>query len=550
VAWLPLRFGIGLRTVRLISGCVLFLYVALHLVDHSLGNISIAAMEAMLRGMKAVWQSMPGMVVLYAAMATHLGLAFWALYERRYHEVRAGELVQVMLGFCIPVLLANHILSTRVSLSAFGTEKGYPAELYSFWVGNVPFGVVQHVVLVVAWTHGCLGLYFWLRLKPWFRQWAPVLLAAAVLLPALALLGSFQGGRQIEVLAQDPAWRARYLTPDQVGTGAQNAALADARTVVWLVFAAAVGVVLAARAARMVREQRHGRLALSYLNGGTVPMLRGYSVLEASRMNGVPHLSVCGGRGRCSTCRVEVLDSDADLPAPGVAEAATLSRIRAAPGVRLACQLRPDADLLIMPLLLACGDRARRAPAHGGEERYLVMMFVDLRGSTSLAEGRLPYDTVFIVNSFLTAVGQAVVEAGGMPNTMLGDGMLALFGIATDRATAARQALAAVAGIRRQVTRLNHQLTHELPGGLRFGIGVHGGEVIVGDIGPRGHAAFTALGDPVNAAARLESMSKELGCEAVISEVVYRDAGADPAAAPLHRVSVRGKAEVLEVRAL
>jgi adenylate cyclase len=245
-----------------------------------------------------------------------------------------------------------------------------------------------------------------------------------------------------------------------------------------------------------------------------------------------------------------VLDSDADLPAPGVAEAATLSRISAAPGVRLACQLRPDADLLVMPLLPADGRNRRREPTHGGEERYLVMMFVDLRGSTSLAEGRLPYDTVFIVNSFLTAVGQAVVEAGGVPNTMLGDGMLALFGITTDRTTAARQALAAVAGIRRQVIRLNHHLVNELPGGLRFGIGVHGGEVIVGDIGPSGHTAFTALGDPVNAAARLESMSKELGCEAVVSEVVYRDAGGDPATAPLHRVSVRGKAEVLEVRAL
>ena len=69
------------------------------------------------------------------------------------------------------------------------------------------------------------------------------------------------------------------------------------------------------------------------------------------------------------------------------------------------------------------------SPSRIGEERYLVSLFVDMRGSTKLAEKRLPFDTVFIVNRFLGAVSQAVIECGGQPNQFVGDGQLALFGL-------------------------------------------------------------------------------------------------------------------------
>ena len=92
-------------------------------------------------------------------------------------------------------------------------------------------------------------------------------------------------------------------------------------------------------------------------------------------------------------------------------------------------------------------------PARIGQERYLVSMFVDMRGSTQLAEKRLPFDTVFIVNRFLGAVSQAVIECGGQPNQFVGDGMLALFGLTASRREACRQALRAAAHDRRQCRR-------------------------------------------------------------------------------------------------
>ena len=125
-----------------------------------------------------------------------------------------------------------------------------------------------------------------------------------------------------------------------------------------------------------------------------------------------------------------------------------------------------------------------------------------------LAEQRLPFDTVFIVNRFLSAVSQAVVECGGQPNQFVGDGELALFGLRTSPQIACRQALRAAARIAANVDELNRFLSHDLQEPIRFGIGIHGGEVIIGDIGYRDHMVFTALGDAVNVAARLQDMTK------------------------------------------
>jgi adenylate cyclase len=172
-----------------------------------------------------------------------------------------------------------------------------------------------------------------------------------------------------------------------------------------------------------------------------------------------------------------------------------------------------------------------------------------MRGSTKLAEKRLPFDTVFIVNRFLGAVSQAVIESGGQPNQFVGDGQLALFGLAASPQTACRQALKAAAQIAVRVDELNQFLAHDLREPIRFGIGIHGGEVIIGDIGYRDHMVFTALGDAVNVAARLQDMTKSLSCEVIFSEEVRKAAGLPPDALPQHDVDIRGRAEPMVVRA-
>ena len=173
-----------------------------------------------------------------------------------------------------------------------------------------------------------------------------------------------------------------------------------------------------------------------------------------------------------------------------------------------------------------------------------------MRGSTKLAEKRLPFDTVFIVNRFLGAVSQAVIECGGKPNQFVGDGELALFGLASDPQTACRQALRAAGMISANVDEFNQFLSHDLREPIRFGIGIHGGEVIIGDIGYRDHMVFTALGDAVNVAARLQDMTKSLACEVMISEEVRITAGLAEDSLPQQEVTIRGRAEPMIVRSV
>jgi len=240
------------------------------------------------------------------------------------------------------------------------------------------------------------------------------------------------------------------------------------------------------------------------------------------------------------------------LPPPSGREAFVLARVGASanPAIRLACQLRPHADVAVIPLLPANvgADFVRnRKRVNIGEERYIVSMFVDMRGSTRLAEARLPFDIVFLINRFLEAASQAVVDAGGQPNQFVGDGLLALFGLHVDPPTACRQAIRAAAMVASNVEYMNHEFASELQEPIQFGIGIHGGEVIIGDIGFRDHTVFTALGDAVNVAARLQDMTKTLNCTVVVSEEVCKNAGIVPDTLMRTEVSIRGRDQPMTV---
>ena len=544
--------GVGLRQIRLACGLVLFAYLVSHFLNHALGNISMAALAKGLHYHILFWRFPPVAIVFYGAALVHSGLGIWALYQRRQFHWRAIEPLQLVLGLSIPALIIAHIVGARLGQSLFAHEKFYPQELYSFWVARPYRAWLMPAVLVIAWVHGSIGLYFWLRMKALFKRAAPFLLAAAVLVPTLALLGFYQGGRSVIADSNNADWRTSNLSERQVGTPAQQKTLDDIADDLLIGYLALIALVLLAKGARALYERRGGMITLSYSNGRTVRVPKGLSVLEASLRHNVPHASVCGGRARCSTCRIRVIGDHGTLPEPSLREAFILSRVRTAdPSVRLACQLRPTGDLsffqLFTPHLMSASAHASQ-PQRIGQERYLVSMFVDMRGSTRLAEQRLPFDTVFIVNRFLGAVSQAVIECGGQPNQFVGDGELALFGLQTSPQVACRQALKAAAMIAGNIEELNRFLSHDLHEPIGFGIGIHGGEVIIGDIGYRDHMVFTALGDAVNVAARLQDMTKSLACEAILSEEVRITAGLAAESLPEQEVAIRGRSGPMIVR--
>ncbi|MGA7809147.1 adenylate/guanylate cyclase domain-containing protein [Bradyrhizobium sp.] len=544
--------GIGVRQVRLACGLVLFSYLISHFLNHALGNISLDALAAGVRYHVLFWHFLPVAIVFYTAALLHGGLGIWALYQRRQFSRIAIEPLQLALGLSIPVLVVAHVVGARLGQSLFGQEKLYPQEIYSFWVAHPAKMWQMFAVLLIAWTHGCIGLHFWLRMKAFYARTAPFLLAAAILIPTLALLGLYQAGRSVIADSENPQWRAANLSEHQMGTKAEQDTLGDIVDDFLTFYLGLIGIVVLARGARVLLERRRGMVNLSYGNGRTVRIPKGLSVLEASLRANVPHASVCGGRARCSTCRIRVIGDCSGLPEPSPREAFVLARVGTSdPSIRLACQLRPTADLSFFQLFIpsaVSADTHASHPARIGEERHLVSLFVDMRGSTRLAEKLLPFDTVFVVNRFLAAVSQAVVDCGGRPNQFIGDGMLALFGLAAGAQTASRQALRAAALIAANIAELNQFLSHDLKEPIRFGIGIHGGEVIVGDIGYRDHMVFTALGDAVNVAARLQDMTKALRCEALVSDEVRLSAGLSEGDLPRQEVVIRGRDEPMVVR--
>jgi adenylate cyclase len=238
----------SLRQIRLATGLVLYVYVTLHFANHALGNISVDAMESGLAIQKLIWQSLAGATILYASLLTHMSLGFWALYERRRFRWTRLEATQLVVGLSIPFLLTNHVIGTRVALSQFGLEEGYAQVLANLLAFAPLLGALQAILLLVVWIHGCLGVHFWLRLKPFYPRVKEPLLSIAVLLPALALLGYYQGGQRTLLSVQDPAWLARNFSPEHDGTPAQNAVLLDERTRTLAFLAAALAATLSARA--------------------------------------------------------------------------------------------------------------------------------------------------------------------------------------------------------------------------------------------------------------------------------------------------------------
>lgn len=545
--------GIGVRQVRLITGLVMFVYIFSHFFNHALGNISYDAMETWLRYHVWFWRIPIVNDTLYLAAIIHFSLGLWALYQRRHFRYSTAEITQLVLGLSIPLWLAGHLGAERLSGALFGWPPfNYASALYTYWV-TAPYNIaVQFISLTVAWTHACIGLYFWLRLKSFFDWAAPVLLSVAVLMPALAMIGAHHGGREVAQLAEDSEWRNENLKRVPAG----QARLITEISLVYfpVAYGAAIGLVFAGRGLRTFRERRRGMVTISYPNR-QVRIPKGMSVLEASLRHKIPHASVCGGRARCSTCRIRVVSDRSKLPKPTGREAFVLESIgvSANPSIRLACQLRPQSDLSVIPILPANmnAELLRKGSRMNiGKERYIVSMFVDMRGSTKLAEARLPFDVVFLINRFLGACSQAALDAGGQPNQFVGDGVLALFGIEVDAKTACRQAIRAATKVATNVDLMNRQLASDLPEPIQYGIGIHGGEVIIGDIGFQDHTVFTALGDPVNVAARLQDMTKTLDCKAIISDEVFATAGVAAGSLASKEVTIRGREEPMIVRTI
>jgi adenylate cyclase len=433
-------------------------------------------------------------------------------------------------------LIITHATNVRMGHILFGLEESYPRILYRYWVLSPVVGLSrQFALLLVLWIHGCIGLYSWIHFKPWYAKWAPTLAVLVVLIPVLAVIGIADAGRDLDShIARDIAFTPRV----NVQTAQQSAALTALGERLVKIYLCLVGGVLLARGLRKWRAQRFAGVTIRYPQGQEVVVPRGFSILEASRWAGVAHTSICGGRGRCSTCRVLVTAGLDQLHPPNAAELATLAWIGAYRGVRLACQVRPRADLDIVPLLdPGDADVARLAtPFPVSEEHDIAAFFVDLRNSTQLADGRLPYDALYVIDRYVAAVARTAQANGGQVTSVAGDGVMCFFGGDCDTETACRRAVFTLRDLWRSLEALNAEFEIAFNFPLRFGAGCHLGLAIVGELASRPGTHF--LGEVGNIAARLETLTKQLECTIIVSRAVVEQGGFafDPEASRLVRI--------------
>jgi len=284
-----------------------------------------------------------------------------------------------------------------------------------------------------------------------------------------------------------------------------------------------------------------------------VSLRSGMTLLDQIRDAGIPHASVCGGRGRCSTCRVRIEKGRDVLPKPEPQEAKVLQRISAPENVRLACQIVPQKGLEVTALLSSEATAKHgfaRHRGHDGDEQNVAILFADIRAFTKFSESKLPYDVAFILNRYFAAMGQAVEEAGGHLDKFIGDGVMAIFGIDKPIETGCREALQAAVTMAQKLEKLNESLASDLEDPLKIGIGIHSGTAIIGAMGYNQAISLTAIGDVVNTSSRLEGLTKELGAQLVVSERTAMDSGLDFSSFDKREVPIRGRVELLSVYAV
>jgi adenylate cyclase len=528
------------RTLRMASGLILFAYISAHLINHALGLISLDAAEAGIEIAVAVWYSLPGTVLLYGAAAIHFAMALWAVYERRTFRLPPLELIRIALGFSMPILLIGHAVSTRIAYEAFGSSSDYSRVVSHLWAtGSQGW---QLGLLAPGWIHGCLGLHFAFGRRWWFRQWRMVLFALALLLPVLSALGFVAMGRELAASPIAAAAALEYLKPDNL---AQRLAIEMWKSNLLNWYFVFIGVAFIGREIRNLLERRSKRLvALSY-PGRTVRVPRGWSVLEASRSFHLPHAAMCGGQARCSTCRVRVTAGQEFCPPPANDEQTTLERIGAAPDVRLACQLRPEGDVSVVPLVRTARPVYRQAAPQRAGERELVVLVCDFRNRADLSD-HLPQDLLYVFTLFVEGVGNAIRSAGGTVSTVDLDRIWALFGH-DGRGHAAQAAIRAAGAIEGVIGDLNNRLGRDHDARLKITISIHSGHAAVGEIGQSEPPTLVAMGDAVDVANQLRKTAAEHDKAFAISEKVFDEAGLTPAAQDAISLRLEGSADAIAV---
>ncbi len=256
----------------------------------------------------------------------------------------------------------------------------------------------------------------------------------------------------------------------------------------------------------------------------SIPLVEDETLLAMAVDAGLPIAHLCGGRARCSTCRVRIVEGLDSLTRRTQEESAMANRLDFPDEVRLACQTRADGDVRLWRLVLDKIDvemASQLGKAHyvgpvGREVEEAAVMFTDVAGFTSMSEALPAYDIVHILNRFFNRAEAAIESEGGRVDNYMGDGLLAVFGI-DGESNSAIGAVRAGLDVLQVATDINDYVSMIYGHSFEVRIGIGLGEVVFGLMGGERSARETVVGDVVNTASRLEAANKKTGTSVLVS---------------------------------
>jgi adenylate cyclase len=181
----------------------------------------------------------------------------------------------------------------------------------------------------------------------------------------------------------------------------------------------------------------------------------------------------------------------------------------------------------------------------GGEKKYATFLFTDVRGFTALSESLEPEQVAYIMNEALTAQQEAVQKHGGMVDKYIGDAMMAIFNAPLDLANHQHAAMMCALDIQKNMEELNEKFRSMKLAPVAIGIGINTGFAVLGNMGSSSRFDYTAIGDAVNVAARLESGTKAAGVDLLIGQETQN--GLSYELKPHGEIEAKGKSQKLMV---
>ena len=510
--------------LKLWTGMFLMFYCVTHHMNHSLGIFGLTVVDYAREYFLLFWRNPVISFFLLFTLVIHIIFSLLRVIKMAsFKGFQSHEWFQLITGILTVPLLAIHITTTGIAHRFYGVE-----DTYTFWTspGLDYFEIFFfNFIMLFIWLHGYIGIKFWMKVNSNYQKYLRQADIFFLIIPLLSIVGQISIFRESDLKGFfDTEYKEKilkYSNPENIDL---NVLLENTIIYFVLPYLLSIMVLFGYRFYYFKIKRRNNSIKVSYPDGGVSNIFPGMNILDASLEAGIPHAHVCGGRGRCSTCRIRIDQDLTQLEPPRQNERRILRSIGAPENIRLACQAYPKIDLNVSPLLSADANFQEsyfEQKYTYGSDREICILFADLRAFTKMSEKKLPFDIVFILNQYFKLMGQIIENNGGYLDKFIGDGTMALFGIEEGPKEGSRNAINAATKMNDILNKLNESLINDLPFPLKMGIGIHTGNVIIGKMGYKHAKNLTAVGDAVNTASRLESLTKELKSQIIISKYTF-----------------------------